>query len=132
MWESADLHLHRTGIAYDLRKQGAARESPGTALAREIKAADANFRHQLSRRLFGFHTFFVEKFIRALVSVLVLFGVVCLSPLAEALYKLNKKGLTTWLRRQIALEQIAWSYPHLKCIYFLTCRSVYRVYIGSI
>ena len=112
MWESADLHLHRSGIAYDLRQPGLTKESPGTALAREIKVADERFHHQLSHRLFGFHTFFAKKALHALVSVLVLVGVVCLSPLAEVLYKLNKPGLTMWLRHRIALEKIAWSYPH--------------------
>jgi hypothetical protein len=118
MWQSADLHLHRTSIDADLQNlspQGTSTDQCGAALAREIVKANQEFSKRSAGHFLGVHTVYFDVAFHAVQSFLLALVMILLSPVAELLSHLNKPSLTRWLRRQCATEIIYWSFPCLKC-----------------
>jgi hypothetical protein len=112
VWTRADVHLHRTGIDDDLKREG---DPEGVALARLIKVEDKRFQRAVGVRVGPVAVFPVLLVIGICATAAECMLIVLISPLAEVLWRSDRPTLACFCRKRLAMMTIGWSYPLIKC-----------------
>lgn len=112
VWTHADVHLLRTGLGADLKRND---EPEDVSLAMRMRDEDKLFQKWVGTRVGPISLFPLIVVLGLCFTATECALIVLASPFAEILCRLDNKSLALSCRRRLAARALDWSYPLIKC-----------------